>query len=73
MVDDEDVGTVMVEGMGVNKFNPAVGIWPGLIGAAGLPASGVDAASVASRSEGWAGGVPPKLQARSTSSSPLHK
>ena len=50
-VDAEDVGTVNVEGMGVNKLKDVVGICAGSAGAAGLPVNGVDAASVASKSE----------------------
>jgi hypothetical protein len=65
---EEDVGKV--KGMDVDKLKAEVG---DSIGETGLPVSGVDAASVASRSVVGVDANPFMLQASSVNKNPLHK
>ena len=63
MVEDE-VGTVKVDEMGVNKLKGDVGVRAGFTVAAASPESGVDADSVANRFEVWVGETAGALHAR---------
>ena len=63
MVEDE-VGTIKVDGIGVNNNDGEVGVWSTAEVLMGLPESGVDADSVASRFEVWVGAEEGALQAR---------
>jgi hypothetical protein len=60
---EEEVGTIMVDGTGVDKITGVV--------IAGFADSGVDADSVANKSAVGVGADVPKLQAGSASKSPI--
>ena len=66
---EEEVGTIMVDGTGVDKIT-GVAI-AGSVVAAGFPDSGVDADNVANKSAVGVGAGVPKLQAESASKSPI--
>jgi hypothetical protein len=69
---DEEVGVVIVDGMGVNK-KVDVAICTGFLVTAGLTDSGVDADSVANRSVVGVGADVPRLQASRAIKNPTHR
>ena len=69
-----EAGTaVLAGGIGVDKMKANVPIDAGVLVAAGFADSGVDADSVANRSEVGVGADVPRLQARSSNKIPLQK
>jgi len=68
---DEEVGTDIVGGIGVDKIKANVLVDAGVIVAPEFTESGVDADSVANRFKAGVGADVPRLQARSASKSPI--